>query len=355
MKAVIIAGGLGTRLRPLTYTTPKAILPIAGVPLVLRQIEFLRRYGMGEFILCVNHLSSKLKKVLEHEKKPGDKIHYCIEEKALGTGGAVKNAAGLFDSDPLIVMNGDILTDLDLKKAIKFHKDKQAKATIVLVSVEDPTNYGLVITGKSGRVERFIEKPSSEIMTRSTINAGIYILDTSVFDDVPQAQEYSFERELFPKLLEKDERVFGFESKAFWLDVGSPSNYMQAHRAILREEVKFDIPGKKNGEVWSEDKIKMGAQVKIYGPSFIGRGCNFSEGAKVYSMSVIGRDVTIGRNSSVASSIILDGTEIGNDVELKDCIIGYNSKIEDDVRIDGSVVLADESHIKKGSRIGVKF
>ncbi len=356
MKGVIIAGGLGTRLRPLTYTTPKTVIPIVGVPLVQRQINFLRKFGISEFILCVNYLSYEVKKAIENGRTPSDKIHFCLEEKSLGTCGAVKNAEGLFDSETLVVMNGDILTDVDLKSAIKFHRDKRAKATIILVSVEDPTNYGLVVTGESGEVERFIEKPSPDMVSTKTVNAGIYILEPDVFKDVPKGEEHSFERELFPSLLERGEGIYGFEANAFWIDVGNPAKYMHANRAILQEELKLGIPGKReDGGVWVEGKIKKSKDVKFYGPSFIGGGSVFDKDSRLYSMSVIGKNVRVGKNSSISSSIVLDGTEIGSDVELKDCIVGKNSIIEDDVYIHGGIVLADSSHIKKGSKLGVEL
>jgi len=356
MKGVIIAGGLGTRLRPLTYTTPKPVIPIAGIPLVLRQIGYMKKFGISEFILCVNYLSYEVKKSLENGRSKGDTIHFCLEDKTLGTCGAVKNAEKHFNSEPLIVMNGDILTDVDLKAAIKFHKEKKAKATIILVSVEDPTSFGLVLTGKDGRVERFIEKPSPDMVSANTINAGIYILEPEIFSKVPEGEEHSFERELFPSLLEKGEGVFGFEAKAFWIDVGNPSKYMHASRAILQNELKLGIPGKKDdGGVWVDGNIKKGKEVKLYGPSFIGDGSVFEDDSKIYSMSVLGKNVRLGKNSSVSSSIIMDNSEIGNDVEIKDCIIGNNSIIEDDVYMHGGIVLADSSHIRKGSKLGVEL
>jgi mannose-1-phosphate guanylyltransferase / phosphomannomutase len=186
MKAIIIAGGMGTRLRPLTYNVPKPIVPLANKPFVFHQIELLKKFGVTEVILNLHYLSDNIKCLFDDGKKLGVKIDYSIEESPLGTAGAVKNAEEYFDKGPMIVFNGDILTDINLEKMLKFHEEKKAKATLALTKVEDPTPYGLIITDEDQRVIEFREKPSWEHVTTNTINAGIYIVDPSIFKLAPK-------------------------------------------------------------------------------------------------------------------------------------------------------------------------
>jgi len=354
MKAIIIAGGFGTRLRPLTYKTPKAMVPVVNVPFVLHQVALLKKYGIKEIILNLHYLSENIKKVFEDEVRHGIKIYYSLEESPLGTAGAVKNAEQFFDSDPMLVINGDILTDMDLKKLLDFHKKKKARATITLTRVEDPTTYGLVLTKDDGKIEQFIEKPSWERVTTNTINAGIYVIDPKVFDDVPSGKGYSFERELFPGLLEKGELVYSYESPSYWIDIGDPVKYVQAHRAVLGGEVSVEIPGKEIEErVWVGENTNIDGSSKIFGPAVIGENCTIGKESKIDVFSVIGNNVAIDEGSVVSNSIIWDGVSVGKDVSLKNCVIGYGCRIEDGAEVAGGVVLADGTVVEKGSKIGI--
>ncbi|MFH1387366.1 MAG: NDP-sugar synthase [bacterium] len=341
MKGVIIAGGLGTRLRPLTNWTPKPIVPVANRPFILYQIDLLRRHGITEVILNLHYLSREIKKLLGDGRKYGVKIYYSIEREPLGTAGAVKNAEKYFDEEPLLVFNGDVLTDIDLSAVIDFHKKQKSRATITLTRVEDPTSYGLILTNREGVVTSFVEKPSWEQVRRyaevgpaDTINAGIYVLDPKIFRVVPAKMEHSFERQLFPSLLEKGELVCGFISDSYWMDIGKPSQYREAHEAILRGEVKVAVNGKtKNALTLVGKKVRLGKKVKI----------------KEYS--VIGDKVSLGDGSVVNNSIIWPGSKIGRHVTLDGCIIGAGCVVEEGSIIGGGVVLADHSVIKKGSII----
>lgn len=360
MKAVIIAGGLGTRLRPLTYNTPKPIVPVANRPFVLHQIELLRHHGIDEVILNLHYLSDSIKSILDDGKKLGVKIYYSIEEHPLGTAGAVKNAEEFFDEGPMVVFNGDTLTDINISQIIDFHKKKKARVTLTLTRVEDPTAYGLILTDAGGRVTHFIEKPSWEqISTYSargpadTINAGIYVLDPKVFKDVPKGIEYSFERQLFPSLLEKREPIYGFVSDRYWIDIGNPSQYRQAHDAILRNEVAVKIFGTRtDGKIWIGDKAKLDKTVKLLGPAIIGKNVSIGAETGIKDFTVLGDEVSVGVESTLERAIVWEGTKIGNHVNLNGCIIGFNCVIEDYARLGDGVVLADNSFIKKGSILG---
>lgn len=352
MKAVIIAGGFGTRMRPLTYNRPKPIVSVANRPFVAYQIELLKRYGITDIILNLHYLPKNMELLLGDGKELGVKISYSIEKVPLGTAGAVKNAQQFFDGEPLIVFNGDILTDIDISELIDFHKKNKAKATIALTEVEDPTPYGLVITDSSGRVSSFLEKPSWEQVSTRNINAGIYILDPSIFNDVPADRTYSFERELFPGLLEKGERVFAKVSEAYWLDIGSPKKYMQAHKDILNGDVAVNREGEnKEPNIWVHHTAEISPVAKLRGPLMIGNKARLSGKASVKSFSVIGENVSLEEGAVVEDTVILRNSKIGRDVKLKNCIIGENCIIEDFVEMIYGVVLADYSIVKKGSKL----
>lgn len=360
MKAVIIAGGLGTRLRPLTYNLPKPIVPVANRPFVLHQIDLLRQHGIKEIILNLHYLMESIRKILEDGKKLGVKIYYSIEKHPLGTAGAVKNAEKFFDDDePLLIFNGDVLTDINLTKVIEFHKKNKARATLTLTRVEDPTAYGLILTSKQGRVTHFIEKPSWEQLANlsqegpaDTINAGIYVMDPKVFRNVPKGVEYSFERQLFPTLLEKGELICGYISDRYWIDIGNPSQYIQAHEAILRGEVAVKVHGTRvDGKIWLGDNTMLDRTVKLIGPAIIGKDVSIGPEAKIKDYSVVGDGVSIGSESTLERVIIWEGTKIGDNVALDGCIIGADCVIEDYATVGSGVVLADRSVIRKGSII----
>lgn len=352
MKAIILAGGFGTRLRPLTYNIPKPIIPVANRPFICHQIEHLKRHGVDEVIILVHYLPAKIQKILEGEKL-GVKIRYCHERQPLGTAGAVKFAEKYFkDEELIIVFNGDILTELNLQKVVKFHKENKVKVTITLTQVEDPTNFGMVLIDKENRVTKFLEKPSWEDAVADTINAGIYVIDPSIFNLVPKNSSFSFERDLFPLLLEKGERMLGFVSSNYWIDIGSPEKYLLVHEAILRGEVSVRIFGTRNpGSIWVRESLKCSPSAKIYGPSIIGKNVHIGDHTMIKEYSVIGDNVKIEKNCQIERTVILSGTEIGSSVQLNQAIIGKNVKIEDYVTTAPLAVIADNSRLKKGARL----
>jgi len=354
VKAIIIAGGLGTRLRPLTYNTPKPIVPVANRPFVVHQIEHLRRHGINEIILNLHYLSDAIRNILDDGKEWGVKIYYSIEKTPLGTAGAVKNAEEYFDEEPMLVFNGDILTDINISQVVEYHKKKGARITLTLTRVADPTAYGLIVTDAQGRVTRFIEKPSWEQLSAfagvNTINAGIYVIDPKIFKHVPKGVEYSFERQLFPEVLERGEPIYGFVSDRYWIDIGNPAQYRQAHEAILRNEVAVKIFGARtDGKIWIGGNTQLDKSVKLLGPAIIGREVKIEAETKVKDYTVLGDKVVVGRESNLERSIVWEGTKIGNHVSLTGCIIGFNCIIEDQAQVGEGVVLADNSVLRKGS------
>ncbi|MCX5749859.1 MAG: NDP-sugar synthase [Candidatus Saganbacteria bacterium] len=352
MKAIIIAGGLGTRLRPLTYNRPKPMVPVMNKPFIVHQIELLKKFGITEIILNLHYLSDNMALMLGDGADLGVKLFYSIEKNPLGTAGAVKNAEEYLDKDDIVVFNGDVLADFNIAEIIAFHKEKKAKVTLTLTSVEDPTPFGLVLADESGRVTKFVEKPSWQMVTAKTINAGLYVMNPSVFKSVPKGRPYSFERELFPKLLDSGEKVYAVVSKDYWLDIGSPQKYMQAHRDILNGDIHVVIDGERvGGNIWIAHGSVIDPSAKLHGPLMVGKNANISSNARLNQFSVIGENVRILEGAYVEDSVILRNSIIGKDVKLKDCIIGENCIIEDFAEVGMGVVLADYSIVKKGSKL----
>lgn len=352
MRAIIIAGGLGTRLRPLTFNRPKPLVSMANKPFILHQIALLKKCGIKEIILNLHYLPKAMELMLGDGSDLGVRLFYSIEKNPLGTAGAVKNAEKYFDEGPLVVFNADILTDIDILELISFHKERKATATLALTRVEDPTAYGLVVTEGSGKVTKFLEKPNWETITTNTVNAGIYILDPEVFRDVPKARPYSFERELFPKMLEGGSPVFAKVSDSYWMDIGSPKKYLQAHRDILNGDVSVTLEGyKKKENVLVHRGASISNTARLRGPSMIGANAEIGDGAYISHHAVIGENVVIHEKAMVEDSVILRNSKIGKGVKLKNCIIGENCIIEDSVEMIYGVVLGDYSIVKKGSKL----
>src|SRR5215210_1601946 len=246
MQAFILAGGKGTRLRPLTMHTPKPIVPIANRPFLLYQLELLKRADVRDVILSLSYQPQKIEDRLGDGTDYGVKIQYTVEASPLGTAGAYRNAAGLI-RETTIVFNGDVLTDIDLNDVIAFHRERRAAATIVLAPVPNPTAYGLVETGDQGRVRGFLEKPKPEEVTCDTINAGIYILEPKVLDYIPENEPFMFEYGVFPQLLKNKEAFFGYIWRGYWRDIGTAPSYWQANMDVLADRVKLldRLPGKR--------------------------------------------------------------------------------------------------------------
>jgi mannose-1-phosphate guanylyltransferase len=300
MRAIIIAGGLGTRLRPLTYNTPKIVVPLVNQPFIFYMVDLLLRHGIHEIVLNLHYLSDKVHEVIDALEKRGAKIFISLEKDPLGTAGAVKNAQEYFTDEPLVVLNGDILTDLDISAMIKMHREKRAAVTIALTRVEDPRAFGLVVLDEEGRILKFIEKPASHQIVANTINAGTYILDPKIFADVPQNKFFMFERDVFPALLEKGEAIFGFASDAYWLDCGTPQKYFIAHRDILHGDIKVNLFGRKTERgVYLGEGVLLDKSDKVLGPSVLGNHVKIGSGTYIQELVSLGDNVEIGANCNL--------------------------------------------------------
>lgn len=276
MKAVVLVGGLGTRLRPLTCNTPKPMIPLVNQPFIEYMLTSLRDQGIDEVILAVQYLADRFRSHLGDGSRLGMKVHIVEEPHPLGTAGAVKNVEHMLD-DTVFVFNGDVMTDLDLQAMLAFHRKRQSKVTISLTPVEDPTAFGLVETEADGQVRRFLEKPRPEDVTTNLINAGTYVIEPEVFRYVPAGEPHMFERGLFPNLLAANEPMFGYPSTAYWTDIGKPQTYLDVHHDILLGKMRYAFRGHEVADrVWAEGNVTIHDSATLVGPIVLGAGVEIS-------------------------------------------------------------------------------
>jgi len=345
-KAVILVGGEGTRLRPLTYYAPKPMVPVLNKPFLEHTIAYLNKYGIENIVLALSYFPEVIKSYFNDGSNLKVKLTYAIEHSPLGTAGAVKNAERYLDST-FFVLNGDIFTDLNLADMLAFHQRKRAKATIALSWVDNPCAFGVVETDSDGRVRHFIEKPSPDRVTTHWINAGVYILEPEVLRYVPANSHYMFEKGLFPHLLELDEPVYGYPLSGYWLDMGTPQKYLQLNCDLLMSKAKSAlISGLGKDEVLREEDVIIHPSAKIVGPVVIGSGCCIGQGANIKGPAVIGQDCYVREDASIEGVVLWKDVKIGTGASLKQCIVGSNTKIENNKRVINQVVTPTPDHIR---------
>jgi mannose-1-phosphate guanylyltransferase len=344
MKALILAGGEGTRLRPLTLNTPKPIVPVANIPFLRYQIELLSRHGIREVILSLSYQPHKIEAVLGDGSSLGTKIQYVVEESPLGTAGAFKNAEPWL-GEATLVFNGDILCELDLGEVIRHHQSHKATATLVLTRVENPSAYGLVETGEGGQITRFLEKPSADEITCDTINAGTYVLEPEVLQWIPAGENYSFERGLFPSLLSRQRPMVAYVSEGYWIDIGTPQKYLQVHQDILHKRFRPSVelfPSAGPGSGLGSSKIAASAHVDE--STITDLDVEIGEEARIISSS-IGNNCVIGNHALIEGSVIWPDTIIGEHARLIGCVVGRKCQVGRHAFISRGVVLGDHSKI----------
>jgi mannose-1-phosphate guanylyltransferase len=338
MQALILAGGKGTRLRPLTVYTPKPIVPICNRSFLLYQIDTLRRAGVTDITLSLSYQPEKIEQQLGDGSNFGVKLKYTVEPQPMGTAGAYKFAEDLI-REPTVVFNGDILTDLDLKTVIRQHKERNAVATIVLTPVDDPSMYGVVETENDGRVRHFLEKPKPDVTTCRNINAGTYILEPKVLDLIPRGENYSFEYGLFPMLLEKGEPFFAhIPQRTYWMDIGTPARYLQAHQDLLGNRVlRIHIKDRRG-------KFDAATHATIDDLSMIADECTIKPGAEIIN-SVLGRGCYIEERARIVNSVVWSHTRIGTLAEVTGAIIGRGCHIGRSTIVGAGAVLGDKTSL----------
>jgi mannose-1-phosphate guanylyltransferase len=325
-QAVILVGGEGTRLRPLSYHMPKSMMPVLNRPFLEHTLAYLKNYGVSDVILTLSYLPEVIQGYLGNGSNLGIRLSYAVEDIPLGTAGAVKNTEPHL-ADTFAVLNGDIFTDLDLADLVTFHRHKGAQATIALTYVDNPSAFGVVETESDGRVRRFIEKPSPDQITSHWINAGIYILEPEVLRHVPQNSHYMFERGLFPRLLELDEPVYGYPFRGYWLDMGTPEKYLRLSCDLLRAEAtSYLCPDIKLATISHGADVIIHPSAKISGPAIIGSQCRIDQRVRIKGPVVMGEGCHIGKGASLESAVLWPGVSVETGASLKQCVICYNKE-----------------------------
>jgi len=342
MKAVVMAGGEGTRLRPLTSNQPKPMVSIVGKPCMEHILELLREHGMTDVIVTVAFLPQAIRSYFGEGDTLGMSIGYSVEESPLGTAGSVRLAAKQLD-ETFLVISGDALCDVDLSELVAFHKERGAAVTIGLKSVENPLEFGIVVTDEEGRIERFLEKPSWGQVFSDTINTGIYVLEPEVLKHVPSDRPYDFSKELFPYLLEMGRPLYGYVMDGYWQDIGNLDQFRQANFDALDEHVKLNIPGIRiRGNVWLGEGVDLADLDQVEGPALIGNYCRVAPGATVGAYSVLSNSVTLRERTRTLRSVIDSSTHIGRSSLVEGAILGRSCDIRAHVRIHEGVAVGDE-------------
>jgi mannose-1-phosphate guanylyltransferase len=346
MQAVILVGGQGTRLRPITYDTPKALVPLRNRPFMGYMLDFLRNGGLDGAVLSMGYLPDPIQAYLAECDLDGFSVDYAVEDYALGTAGGIKNAARYTrDGGPVVAVNGDVLSGMDLRRLIEQHARSGALATLTLTSVEDPTAYGLVEVDHDMVVHRFIEKPAADEVTTNLVNAGIYVLEPEVLKMIPRGQEVSIEREIFPELQAMG-GLRAYISSSYWRDIGTPRSYLAASHDVLsgavgtREDLEFlDV----------DPSVRVGKNVRLLPPVAVASGCEIGDQATIGGRSALGRGCRVGEGAVVEGSILLEGAEVETGAVVRGSIIGKRARIGQNAIVRGLSVLGAGCVVGEGN------
>lgn len=345
MRAVILVGGKGTRLRPITYDIPKALAPLRNQPFMGYMVDFLRSGGLDGAVLSLGYLPDQIQAYFASQDLGGFSIDYAVEDYPLGTAGGIKNAEQYLDGGTMVVVNGDVLTGMDLGKAIERHRATDALATITLTSVEDPTAYGLVEVDHEMLVHRFLEKPAYDEISTNLVNAGVYVLEPEVLEMIPADREVSIEREIFPEL-QAQGRLYAYVSSSYWRDIGTPRSYLAASNDVLsgavgaREDFEYlDV----------HPSTQVGKNVKLLPPVSIAEGCEISDGATIGGRSSLGLGCRVGERAVVESSVLLDGAEVEAGAVVRGSIIGPRARVGHGAIVRGMSVLGAGCVVGEGN------
>ena len=358
MRAVLMAGGSGTRLRPLTCDLPKPMVPILNRPIAEHIINLLKRNDIREVIATLYYLPDVMRDYFQDGKDFGVEMTYAVEEEQpLGTAGCVKNIEHWL-KDTFLVISGDGITDFDLKAAIAYHRAKKSQATLILTRVPNPVEFGVVITDKNGRINRFLEKPSLSEVFSDTINTGTYILEPEVLKYLPENEESDFSKDLFPTLLAKGEPMYGYVAEGYWCDVGHLDAYREAQYDALNKKVTLDVAyEEKSPGLWIGSNSYIDPTAKIETPALIGSNCRIGSRVKIEAGTVIGDNVTVGTDADLKRPIIWNGVTIGEEAHLRACTIARGTRVDRRAQaLEGAVVgalstVGEEAQIAPSVRV----
>jgi mannose-1-phosphate guanylyltransferase len=355
MKAVVLVGGEGTRLRPLTFTTPKSLLPIANQPFLERQLAWLETHGVDEVVLSLGYLPDAFREHFPDDRFGGVSLTYAVEGKPLGTAGGIRYAAEVAGVDErFVVCNGDILTDLDLSAMIRFHETSAATATIALTEVDDPSAFGVVPTRADGEVVGFIEKPPRDLAPTNWINAGIYVLEPELLQRIPPRVNVSIERETFPRMVETRRSLFAFSGRGYWLDIGTPAKYLQAHADALAGSLGNGSPAPSAVEdpvgIWRQGVATVDPGARLRSPVLIGAGARIESGATV-AASVVGPGVIVGAGARVERAVLLERAHVSERSVVTDSVVGPDTILKPDCTLTDLTLVGAATSIAAGTRI----
>jgi NDP-sugar pyrophosphorylase family protein len=354
VKAVVLVGGEGTRLRPLTSTVPKPLLPIAGQAFLERQVSWLARHGVDEIVLSLGYLPDAFVAHFPEGEFDGVALRYAVESEPLGTAGGIRFAA---ESDGIderfLVCNGDVLTTLDVSALVRFHVEHAAEATIHLTRVDDPSAFGVVPTYDDGEVKAFVEKPPRGSAPSDWINAGTYVLEPSVLECIPRDLAVSIERETFPRLLEERGHLFAVGTNDYWLDIGTPEKYLEAHHDTLTGAVGLPpMPGAREiaPGIWAESDFELASDAVLTAPSLLGGGSTVASGARVEN-ATISAGSSVGVNGVVTNAVILEGARIGAGATVDASIVGSGAAVGDGARVTACSIVGPGARVAAGAHL----
>lgn len=357
MRAVVMAGGEGTRLRPLTVHRPKPMVPVVNRPVMEHIVGLVKQHGMSEIIATLHYLPDVIQAYFGDGSDFGVRMRYSVEVAPLGTAGSVRQAADEL-TETFLVISGDALTDMDLTDLVRFHKEKGAVATLALTRVQNPLDFGVVITDGAGRIVRFLEKPSWSEVFSDTINTGIYVLEPEVFALMEEGQVYDFSKDIFPKLLAAGHPIYGYISRDYWCDIGSLDACLQAQEDCLAGRVKVSIPGEEvRRGIWIGRDVSIDPTAQLTGPVLIGDGAVIRPGARVGEFSVLGPNTVVDREAEIKRTFTMGQVYVGRGADLRACIIARGASVGQRASLGQGSVIADATQIGEGAIVkpGVKI
>jgi len=343
MQAVIMAGGVGTRLRPLTANVPKPMVPLFDRPVMEHTINLLTKHGITDVIVTLSHLAGEVVEYFGDGSSLGVKIRYSVETDPYGTAGGVKLIQDMIDGT-FVVISGDVVTDFDLTEALHKHRSASAIATIMLCDVDDPTQFGMVRCEPNGRLTRFLEKPKSSEIFGNTVSTGIYILEPEVLSCIPYNWPFDFGRDLFPRMLNNSEPVYGFPIPGYWCDIGNINHYRKVHFDALEGKLKIDLPAAHIGQgIWIGERVDLHSSVEISAPIFLGPGAVVRRGVSLGSHTVVGAEALIDEGARISRSVIGSRSCVGRNAVVTDCIMSGGYSISDDETVNERLLIAAPS------------
>ncbi|MFD0886806.1 sugar phosphate nucleotidyltransferase, partial [Streptosporangium algeriense] len=357
MKAVVMAGGEGTRLRPMTANQPKPLLPVINRPIMEHVLRLLRRHGFTETVVTVQFLAALVRNYFGDGDELGMSLYYATEDTPLGTAGSVKNAAGKLRDEPFLVISGDALTDMDLTDMIRFHRENGALVTIGLKRVPNPLEFGIVIVDDRGRVERFLEKPTWGQVFSDTVNTGVYVMEPEVLDEIAAGEAADWSADVFPRLLARGAPLYGYVADGYWEDVGTHESYLRAQADVLSGRVRVDIDAfEVSPGVWVAEGASVDPDAVLKGPLYVGDYAKVEAGAELREFTVLGSNVVVREGAFLHRAVVHDNVYVGPSAHLRGCVVGKNTDLMTGVRIEEGAVVGDECIIEAEAYVssGVK-